>query len=120
MGKIMNAIDRQIIRPKAIASEQQGFQKTDEHMRDFHSQGNPNSYVWTHKIEETANHSGVSGNNGNYDYSIWLERPTYYTGTPAFPVLEKAQNNGAGILGKPNTWEDSMKDIEKSLKENFQ
>ena len=45
MGKIMNAIDRQIIRPKGIASEQQGFQKTDEHMREFHSQGNPSSYV---------------------------------------------------------------------------
>lgn len=119
MGKIMNAIDKQIIRPRVIASEQQGFQKTDEHMHDFHSQGSPIEYVWTHKIEETANRSGVSGGNGNYDYSIWLEHPIYSTGTPGYPVLEEAQYNGSGILGKPNTWEDSLHDIEQALKDNF-
>lgn len=119
MGKIMNAIDRQILKPRVIKAEQQGFQKTDEHMHDFHSQGRPVSYKWTHQIEETANRSGVSGGGGNYDYSIWLERPTYSTGSPGFPVLEEAQNNGSGILGKPNTWEDSLRDIEEALQQNF-
>lgn len=119
MGKIMDAIDKQIIKPKTFDSERQGFQKTDDNMHEFHSQGIPKKYIWTHKIEEVANRSGVSGNNGNYDYSIWLERPTYSTGTPGFPVLENAQNNGAGILGKPNTWKDSMNDIEQALQQNF-
>lgn len=119
MGKIFNAIDKQIIKPRVMASESEGFQATDRHMKEFHSQGSPVRYKWTHVIEEVAGHSGVSGGNGKYDYSIYLNNPTYSTGTPGFPVLEQAQHNGAGILGKPNTWEDSLDDIEKSLKRNF-
>ncbi len=119
MGKIFDAIDRQIIRPRVMRSEQEGFQKTDDHLHDFYMQGDPKVYVNTGALAESARTTGVSGGNGNYDYSIYLEHPVYSTGTPGFPVLEEAQHNGAGILGKPNTWEDSVKDIEEVVRRNF-
>lgn len=119
MGKIFDAIDRQIIRPRVMRSEQEGFQKTEEDVLMFYSQGNPVSYERTGKLGESPRTTGVSGGNGNYDYSIYLEHPVYSTGTPGFPVLEEAQHNGAGILGKPNTWEDSVKDIEAAIRRNF-
>lgn len=102
-----------------MRSEQEGFQKTDKHLHDFYMQGDPKVYENTGKLAESARTTGVSGSNGEYDYSIYLERPNYNTGTPGFPVLEEAQDNGSGILGKPHTWEDSVKDIEEAIRRIF-
>ena len=46
MGKIFDAIDRQIIAPKVKASYQEGFEKTKEAIQSFYSQGNA-KYVRT-------------------------------------------------------------------------
>ena len=118
MGKIFDQIDKEI-KARVNRSEQEGFSKTEEDVHLFYSQGSPVNYRRTGALGESPRRTGVSGGDGNYDYSIYLEQPTYNTGTPGFPVLEKAQYNGAGILGKPNTWEESVEDIENALRKNF-
>lgn len=119
MGKIFDAIDKQIIKPRVDASESGGFAKTKENIESFYSQGFPIQYMRTGALAESPESSGVSGGNGKYDYEIHLNNPSYSTGTPNFPVLEQAQHNGAGILGKPGTWDDAVQDIEAELKKNF-
>ena len=34
-------------------------------------------------------------------------------------VLEIVQNNGAGVVGKPGTWDEAIHDIEQALENNF-
>lgn len=119
MGKIFNAIDRQIIRPRVVNSESLGFQMAQEDIKSFYSQGSPKRYERTGSYGESIRRSGVTGGNGNYDYEIYMEAPAYKTGTPGFPVLQEAQYNGSGILGKSNTWEDAKRSIENALKMYF-
>lgn len=120
MGKIFDAIDKQIIKPRVDASESGGFAKTKENLESFYSQGFPIQYMRTGALGESPESSGVSGGNGNYSYEIHLNDPEYSTGTfSGHTVLEQAQHNGAGILGKPFTWVESLKDIKEELKKNF-
>ena len=118
MGKIMDAIDSQIIRPRVVASESEGFQMTQEDIQNFYSSGSPVQYIRTGAYGNSPESSGIiSKGNGNYEYHI--NNPEYSTGTPGFPVLEMAQNNGAGILGTPGTWDDAVQDIIEAVKANF-
>lgn len=120
MGKIFEAIDKQIIKPRVDASESGGLSKTKENVESFYSQGFPTQYLRTGALGESPESSGVSGGNGEYKYKIHLNEPTYSTGTySGHTVLEEAQHNGSGILGKPGTWDDSVQDIEEELKKNF-
>lgn len=119
MGKLFDAIDKQIIKPRVDASESGGLSKTKENVESFYSQGFPTQYLRTGALEKSSESSGVSGGNGEYKYKIHLNEPTYSTGTPGYPVLQEAQHNGSDILGKPGTWDDSIRDIEEELKKNF-
>lgn len=120
MGKIFDAVDKQIIKPRVDASESGGFAKTKENVESFYSQGFPEQYLRTGKYEHSAESSGVFGGNGNYHYNIHLNVSDYKTGTfSGQTVFEEAQHNGSGILGKPGTWDDSVRDIEEELKKNF-
>lgn len=120
MGKIMDAIDSQIICPRVVESESKGFQMAQEDIQNFYSSGSPVQYIRTGAYGNSPESSGViSKGNGNYEYHIHLNNPEYSTGTPGFPVLEMAQNNGAGILGTPGTWADAAEDIIEAVKANF-
>ena len=119
MGKIFSAIDKQIIRPRVNASYNEGISATIEDIMSFYFQGNPKRYVRTGAYGDSPNGTPPSGGNGKYDYSIYLERPEYNTGTPGFPVLEQAQCNGSGILGRPNTWHESEEDIIEAVIRSF-
>ena len=120
MGKIMDAIDSQIIRPRVTAAESEGFSQTQADIQNFYSSGSPVRYQRTGAYGNSPESSGViSKGNGNYEYHIHLNNPEYSTGTPGFPVLEMAQNNGAGILGTPGTWDDAVQDIIEAVKANF-
>lgn len=119
MGKIFDAIDKQIIKPRAEASEAEGFQMTKEDIRSFEIQGPGKVYKRTDTYESSPRSTGVTGGNGNYHYKIWLENPGYSTGTPGFPVFEQAQWHGAGILGRAGTWLEAQHDIEDVLRRNF-
>lgn len=119
MGKIFAAIDAQIIRPRTVASEDDGFKATKDDIESFYSQGDPNSYVRTHAYGDSPRSTGVTGGDGEYDYSIYLEKHEYQTGTPGFPVFEEAQWKGSGILGRGGTWFESEEDIKEALEKNF-
>lgn len=120
MGKIFSAIDAQIIRPRTVASEEDGFKATKEDIESFYSQGNPKRYERTWAYGNSPRSTGVAGGDGNYDYSIYLEDPEYHTGTySGHKVLEEAQFNGSGILGKSGTWKESEEDIKEAIRNNF-
>lgn len=120
MGKIFDAIDKQIIKPRVIASESEGYKRTEEDINSFYTQGNPKIYERTGAYGESPESSGVSGGNGNYHFSIRLNDPTYSTGTfDGRKVLEEAQHNGYGILGKSGTWAETERDVEAIINKNF-
>lgn len=120
MGKLFDAIDKQIIKPRVTASEDEGFRATKEDISSFYSEGHPIRYRRTHAYEDSPNSTGVvSKGNGNYDYTISLKDHEYDTGTPGFPVFEEAQHNGSGILGRAGTWFESQEDIIQAVRNNF-
>ena len=120
MGEIMQMIDAQIIRPRVHAAYQEGFEKTKEDIESFYSQGNPVRYVRTGALGDSPSSDPPSGGNGNYHYNIRLDDPSYSTGTySGHTVLEAAQHNGSGILGKPGTWVQAMGDIKQALESHF-
>ena len=120
MGIIMDAIDSQIIRPRVEASEQEGLEMTKTDIRNFYKVPEGVRYRRTETYKNSPASSGVvSQGNGNYHYDIHFNNPAYSTGTPGFPVYENAQNNGAGILGTPGTWDDAVQDIIEAVKANF-
>lgn len=120
MGKIFQAIDKQIIKPRVMASEKEGFQMTKKDIESFYTQGFPQVYQRTGALGESPRTTGVSGNNGNYDYHIYLDPPEYTTGTySGQKVMEEAQWHGSGILGRAGTWFEAEHDIEEALKNNF-
>ena len=120
MGKIFQAINKQIIKPRVVAAEQEGFQMTKEDIESFYSQGNPTTYIRTGAYGESPESTGVSGGNGNYDYNIHLNPPDYTTGTySGQKVLEEAQYHGSGILGRAGTWFEAQQDIEEAIRKNF-
>ena len=119
MGKIFDAIENQIIKPRVDASEQEGFRMTKEDIESFYIQGNPRVYERTGAYGESPESTGVSGGDGNYRYSIRLNPHDYSTGTPGFPVLQEAQYHGSGILGRAGTWFEAEKDIVAAIRKNF-
>lgn len=120
MGKIFQAIDKQIIKPRVVASEREGFQKTKDDIESFYIQGSPHVYQRTGALGESPESTGVSGGNGNYHYNIHLIPPVYSTGTyDGQTVLEEAQYHGSGILGRAGTWFEAQRDIEEAIKKNF-
>lgn len=120
MGKIMDAIDAQIIRPRVEAAESQGFQMTQADIQEFYASGSPVYYNRTGTYGNSPRSSGVSGGSGNYHYEIHLEPQSYSTGTHSpEQILSNIQNNGAGILGTPGTWDKAKQDIIEAVKANF-
>lgn len=120
MGKLFDAIDNQIIKPRVVASEDDGFRETKKDISSFYAQGSPKRYRRTHAYEDSPNSTGVvSEGNGNYNYKIYLKDHEYDTGTPGFPVFQEIQHNGSGILGKSGTWDESQEDIIQAIKDNF-
>lgn len=117
MGKIMDAIDAKIIKPRVEASEQEGLEMTKTDIQNFYKVPEGVRYRRTETYKNSPASSGVvSQGNGNYHYDIHLNNLGYSTGTPGFPVYENAQNNGAGILGTPGTWADAAEDIIEAVK----
>lgn len=113
-------IDTQIIRPRTVASEKDGFKTTKDDINSFYTQGSPKRYERTGAYGNSPRSTGVAGGDGNYDYSIYLEDPEYSTGSySGHKVLEEAQFNGSGILGKSGTWKESVEDVEESVRNNF-
>ena len=120
MGKIFQAIDKQIIKPRVMASEKEGFQMTKKDIESFYTQGSPQVYQRTGALGESPESTGVSGGNGDYHYNIHLNPPSYSTGTyDGQTVLEEAQYHGSGILGRAGTWFEAQQDIEEAVKKNF-
>lgn len=120
MGKIMAAIDSQIIRPRVNAAFTEGLSGTQESISSFYSQGNPVRYQRTGAYGNSVESTGPSGGNGDYTYSIYLQDPSYSTGTfDGHTVLEQAQFNGSGILGRPGTWALSVQRIMQGIINNF-
>lgn len=120
MGKIFQAIDKQIIKPRVVAAEQEGFQMTKEDIESFYIVPEGKVYKRTGAYGESPESTGVSGGNGNYDYNIHLNPPDYTTGTySGQKVLEEAQYHGSGILGRAGTWFEAQQDIEEAIRKNF-
>lgn len=120
MGKIFSAIDKQIIKPRVVASHEEGYEATKEDISSFYSQGEPIRYERTGAYGNSPKSTGVTGGNGNYSYNISLEDPSYNTGTyDGHTVLEEAQWNGSGILGRGGTWFESEEDIKAAVIKNF-
>lgn len=122
MGKIFAEIDRAIINPRVRSAYSEGFSKTQEDIQSFYSQGNPIRYTRTGLYGMSPDSYPPPGANGtgNYHYSIWLDIPGYMTGSfSGQQVLEEAQHNGSGILGKPGTWEEAQEDIKQAIEKNF-
>ena len=121
MGKIFNAIDRQIIKPRVMASEREGLAATYEDIYSFYIQGEPSRYKRTGAYGDSVCSTGViSEGNGNYHYRIYLDDPSYSTGTyDGHTVLEEAQYHGSGILGRGGTWYESEYDIIRAIQSNF-
>lgn len=120
MGKIFSAIDQQIIRPRVNAAYAEGYQATKEDIESFYTQGNPKVYQRTGAYGESPNSTPPHGANGDYDYNIRLDDPTYTTGNyDGHTVLEKAQYHGSGILGRAGTWYEAQEDIKQALEKNF-
>lgn len=120
MGKIWNAVDRQIIRPRVYASEAEGIASTFESIGSFYGQGNPVLYQRTGKYKKSPISSGVQGGSGNYKYTIELQVSEYGTGNfSGQEVFEEIQHNGSGILGKPGTWDEAQQSILDAVRKNF-
>ena len=120
MGKIFQAIDKQIIKPRVVAAEQEGFQMTKEDIESFYLQGSPVEYERTGKYKKSPDGTPPSGGDGKYSYEIHLNVSDYSTGTySGQKVFEEAQWNGSGILGRGGTWFEAMYDIEEALRKNF-
>lgn len=120
MGKIWNAVDRQVIRPRAYASEAEGIASTFESIGSFYGQGNPVLYLRTGNYASSPYSSGVQGGGGKYDYTIGLKVSDYNTGTySGQKVFEEIQVKGSGILGRGGTWFEASYDIIEAVKKNF-
>lgn len=120
MGKIFDAIDKQIIKPRVDASEQEGFQMTKEDIESFYIVPEGKVYQRTGAYRNSPESSGVSGGNGNYHYNIHLNPPSYSTGTyDGQTVLQEAQYHGSGILGRAGTWFEAEEDIKQAVIKNF-
>ena len=120
MGKIFKAIDKEIIRPRVVRAESEGFKATKEDVESFYSQGPGKYYDRTGALGESPEHTGVVGGNGDYEYLIWLEPPEYTTGTySGQKVLEEAQYKGSGIVGRAGTWYEAEYDIKEAVERNF-
>ena len=111
MGKIFDAIDKQIIKPRVKASYEEGFTMAKEDIEGFYIQGNPKVYRRTGAYGDSPNSDPPSGSNGNYNYNIG----TYDGHT----VLEQAQFKGSGILGRAGTWYEAEEDIKNAIIKNF-
>ncbi len=120
MGKIFDAIDKQIIKPRVKASYEEGFTMAKEDIEGFYIQGNPKVYRRTGAYGDSPNSDPPSGSNGNYNYNIRLDDPEYHTGTyDGHTVLEQAQFKGSGILGRAGTWYEAEEDIKNAIIKNF-
>lgn len=120
MGKIMDAIDAQIIRPRVTAAESEGFQMTQTDIQEFYVSGSPRVYDRTGTYESSPRSSGVSGGNGNYHYEIHLNVAEYpYGNHSGLQIMTDIQNNGSGVLGTPGTWNNAAEDIIEAVKANF-
>ncbi len=120
MGKIWNAVDRQVIRPRVYASEAEGIASTFESIGSFYGQGNPVLYLRTGNYASSPYSSGVQGGGGKYDYTIGLKVSDYNTGTySGQKVFEEIQHNGSRILGKPGTWDEAQQSILDAVRKNF-
>lgn len=120
MGQIIQAIDAQIVRPRAMQAAEQGFAMTQNDIQSFYSQGSPVRYKRTGAYGNSPVAPNVTGGNCEYHYTIKLNHPSYSTGTySGEKVLEEAQYNGSGILGKPNTWHESEQDIIQAVESAF-
>nr|DAG68619.1 MAG TPA: hypothetical protein [Caudoviricetes sp.] len=120
MGQIIQAIDAQIVRPRAMQAFEKGCEMTREDIESFYSQGSPVRYQRTYQYHESPMFIMNAGGNCEYHYTIKLNPPSYSTGTySGEKVLEEAQYNGSGILGKPNTWHESEQDIIQAVESAF-
>lgn len=120
MGKIFDAIDKQIIKPRADASYSEGFQMTKEDIESFYVVPPGKVYERTGKYKKSPDGTPPSGGDGKYSYEIHLNVSDYSTGTySGQKVFEEAQWNGSGILGRGGTWFEAMYDIEEALRKNF-
>ena len=121
MGIIMDAIDAQIIRPRVEAAEQEGLEMTKTDIRNFYKVPEGVRYRRTETYKNSPASSGVvSQGNGNYHYDIHLNVAEYpYGKLSGLQIMNCIQNNGAGVLGTPGTWDDSVQDIIEAVKANF-
>ena len=120
MGKIFDAIDKEIIKPRVDNAYREGLQMTKEDIESFYSQGDPVRYVRTDTNKKSPDGTPPSGSDGKYHYDIHLNVSDYSTGTySGQKVFEEAQYNGSGILGRAGTWFEAEIDIEEALKKNF-
>lgn len=120
MGSIFSAIDSQVIRPRVYASFNEGLSGTKESIQSFYSQGSPVRYKRTGAYGESVDSFGPAGGDGFYNFTIMLQDPSYNTGKfDGHTVLEQAQFNGSGILGRPSTWAQAVQRIMQALANNF-
>lgn len=120
MGKIFDAIDSHIIKPRVQESSQKGFEATKEDILSFYTQGDPKWYKRTGKYGNSPSETGVTGGHGDYYFEIYLAPPEYTTGLyDGQKVMEEAQWNGSGILGRAGTWFEAEKDIYEAVRAAF-
>ena len=120
MGKIFEAIDKQIIKPRVDNAYNEGLQMTKEDIKSFYDVPPGTSYERTYKYKNSPDGSPPSGGDGNYNYEIRLNVSDYSTGTySGQKVFEEAQWHGSGILGRAGTWFEAEEDIKEAIKKNF-
>ena len=120
MGKIFDAIDKQIIKPRVDNAYNEGLQMTKEDIESFYVVPPGKVYVRTDTYKNSPDGTPPSGGDGKYHYDIHLNVSDYSTGTySGQKVFEEAQWNGSGILGRGGTWYEAMDDIEQAIKKNF-
>lgn len=117
---ILNSIVREEVVPRVKYAHSAGMGYAKNDIMSFYSKGKPKVYKRTVEYGRgygnALDSDGVKQTGYDFSYEIRLNDPVYETGKHSGnQVLQDIQDNGSGVLGKPGTWEQAVKDIGKAL-----
>lgn len=125
IAKSWSELESNIQRQMRTAMEKtvaKGYIKACENAVDFYSEGNPYSYERTGTYGDAVDSDGVEGSANNLSAKIYMNPVghEYYTGSfSAQEVWDAVEKHKYGVLGKRYRWEDTEKDLEQTILEEF-
>lgn len=120
-SELESNIQRQM-RTAMVKTVAKGYMKACENAVDFYSEGNPYSYERTGTYGDAVDSDSVEGSGNNLSARIYMNPVNhgYSTGTfSAQEVWEAVENHEYGVLGKHHRWENTEKDLEQIILEEF-